>query len=465
MKRGRLQGSVSVFLAYVLVFVLAVLFLLLEVSRVWGLEQRAKNDVILMGNSLLAEYRTDLWDDYGLLLLDGTYGNGKFTLFNIEKRGAALAEENLDIHGGISGTITAQSWNLYGLHPTSVAVTAYGLATDKQGLAFQKEAVRIMENRFTEVALKELYELVQNQKKDNIPAVTVEETTKEITLSENPIDVVDGMKQGECLDYVSDFTTLSNKQIDLTQTLSKRELCQGNYSSLDTLDWKEKLLFRQYLKLYFACYVDAKKDHALDYEMEYLIAGKASDKDNLRAVVNRLLLLREAANLQYLQTDVTKQEIVLAAATAIGTATLTPELIPVYRQGLNGAWAYAESLSDVRLLLDGQKVNVIKTKDQWHTDLTNLTTQSSEIKQTKGLSYQEYLQILLWTLPDGSLSYRAMDLMEANTGCAMDTQIYHLEGSVVYQAEPLFSSLVSIGHGSKGCYHFRQNFCVSYIDD
>lgn len=465
MKGKRLQGSVSVFLAYVLVFVLAVLFLLLEVSRIWGLEQRAKNDVTMMGNSLLAEYRTDLWESYGLLFLDGTYGTNLFTLSNIEKRGVTLSEDNLSIYGGMTGAITPYSWNLYGLHPASVTVTSYGLATDKQGLPFQKEAVRIMENQFTEVALRELYELVQNQKTDNTPGVVVEETSTEIVLSENPIDVVEGMKQGECLDHVTDSTTLSNKQIDLTQTLSKRDLHQGTYLGLEPLDWREKLLFRQYLETYFACYVNAKEDHALDYEMEYLIAGKASDKDNLRAVVNRLILLREAANLQYLQTDVTKQELVLAAATAIGTATLTPELVPVYKQGLNAAWAYAESISDIRLLLDGQKVNVIKTKDQWHTDLTNLAVQSSGIKQTKGLSYQEYLQILLWTLPDGTLSYRAMDLIEANTGCAVDTLIYRLEGFVMYKGKPLFSSLVSIGSGRIGQYRFCENFCVGYVDD
>lgn len=465
MKHGRFQGSVSVFLAYVLVFVLAVMFLLLEVSRVWGLEQRTENDVIMTGNSMLAEYSSSLWEEYGLLFLDGTYGNGVFQITNVEQRGAQLSENNLDIRSETAEAISAQTWNLYALHPAAVSVANYGLATDYGGWAFQKEAVQVMESRFTEKALKELYEMAVNQHQNEQPIVNVEETTQEIMLSENPIETVEKMKQGECLDLVSDSAALSSKQMDLSMAVSKRELHQGTYQEKQILKWTEKILFRQYLREYFPSYVDESCEHALDYEMEYLIAGKASDKENLKAVVSRLILLREIANLQYLHTDVTKQELVLAAATALGTATLTPELIPLYKQGLNAAWAYAESVSDVRLLLNGQKVKVVKSKEQWHTELTDLANPGGEIKQSQGLSYQEYLQILLWTMSDETLSFRAMDLIEANTGCDMNAQIYCLEGEIAYQGEALFSALVSIGQKNIGKYYFKQDFCVSYIND
>lgn len=58
-----------------------------------------------------------------------------------------------------------------------------------------------------------------------------------------------------------------------------------------------------------------------------------------------------------------------------------------------------------------------------------------------------------------------MDLIEANTGCDMNAQIYCLEGEIAYQGEALFSVLVSIGQKNIGKYYFKQDFCVSYIND
>ena len=42
---------------------------------------------------------------------------------------------------------------------------------------------------------------------------------------------------------------------------------------------------------------------ALQYELEYILAGKNSDIENLRWVAGRLILFREAANAVYLYSD------------------------------------------------------------------------------------------------------------------------------------------------------------------
>ena len=55
----------------------------------------------------------------------------------------------------------------------------------------------------------------------------------------------------------------------------------------------------------------------MDYEMEYLIGGKNADQENLKAVVNRLLLMREGANLLYLETDSTKSQEAMSVALAL----------------------------------------------------------------------------------------------------------------------------------------------------
>ncbi len=460
-----MQGSISVFLAYLLVFLLAVVFALLEVSRVWALEQRTSNDAIMTGNSLLAEYSTELWDDYGLLFLDGSYGQEQFSCENVEQRGLEFSMENLDVHGAVSGTVPLQSWNLYGLYPANLQITGYGLATDQGGRAFRKEAVRAIESRYTTDMLQQLYQLIVDREETNPPVIEVEETDMQVQLSENPIAVVDQMKQLGVLNCVVGGTEISNKSIDLSQTLQKRSLVEGTFHYQEKMDWREKLLFRQYLQTYYSCYVDEGNANALDYEMEYLVAGKASDKENLRAVVNRLLIMREVANISYLQTDIKKQEMILAAASALAGATMSPELIPAYKKGIMAAWAYAESVSDIKLLLAGEKVKVVKTEEQWNTDLMGLRETETNIKQSQGLNYQEYLQMLLWTTTDTNLSYRGMDLIEANTGCDMNAQIYRLEGELQYRGQALFSSLITMVQGHMNDYAFQQEFVASYIEE
>ena len=51
-----------------------------------------------------------------------------------------------------------------------------------------------------------------------------------------------------------------------------------------------------------------KEGALLTYQIEYILSGKSSDLENLRTVVNRLLILREAANFVYLICDTDKKQ-------------------------------------------------------------------------------------------------------------------------------------------------------------
>ena len=69
-----------------------------------------------------------------------------------------------------------------------------------------------------------------------------------------------------------------------------------------------------------------------------------------------MLLLREGANLTYLETDAQRSQEALTLALSITSALGNPELAEPVKQCHSGAWAYAESVSDVRILLDGGHV-------------------------------------------------------------------------------------------------------------
>lgn len=464
----KLRGSVSVFLSCLLIFLILFVFGLLEVSRVKGLEQRTQTDAVMMSNSLMAEYDAKLWQNYKLLFLDAGYGSGQINITELEKSALYYSEENMDLQGGMSGKVKEGSWYLYGVHPQQVQITGYGIATDQNGRAFIEEAIQAVEADYGEDLLWQLYQSVSSRDEFQGKEVVVETTSKEIALNEDPIEAAAGMKRRGILSLVTGEENLSNKGISLEQTLHRRVLNKGNvmYNSLHT-GWKDKILFRQYLERYFPNYTTSAGCHTLDYEMEYLIVGKSTDKENLQGVLNQLLAMRELSNLQFLRTNAEKQEVILAAATAMSAATLSPELLPVYKNGIMLAWAYAESVSDVRLLLDGQSVSLIKTARQWHTDISGLTNSSAgkEVEQKEGYSYQQYLKLFLWGINDSELAYRAMDLIEKNMNICMDCYVYQLDGCVTYRGMPLFSSLIAVGASASGSYQFRQVFSNSYITE
>ena len=468
-RKRTLKGSITVFLSLLLAIVLAAVFVLLEAARVWGLEKKTVTDAVQTSNSLLAEYSQELWEDYHLLFLDASYGTDTFSISAAEERALTFSERNLDVYALTSGIAVSSTWNLFGMEAAEAEITGYELATDSGGAAFCQEAAALMESEITSDVIESIYEYIMASEETEDSADSddgEEETDLEVTLTENPIDVIKNLRAGGVLAVVLTDEAVSEKEIDLSDTLSERSLQTGTYeTSIWSGSWTERILFHEYLLSYYDnCSGDAE-GKVLDYELEYLIAGKSTDEANLKAVVNRLILIREAANYAYLQTDTEKKELALAVAAAISAAALSPELIPVIKQAVLAAWAYAESLSDVRLLLSGEKVALVKTSDQWNTDILNLSSSiSSGGKSSKsGLTYEQYLHLLLWASDDEDLAYRAMDLIELNEDIRMDTQIAAFEGTCTYTGSPLFSAFVTIGSGKPGTYYFQQEIAGTYL--
>ncbi len=101
-----------------------------------------------------------------------------------------------------------------------------------------------------------------------------------------------------------------------------------------------------------------------------------------------------------------------------------PVAQPVVAEMLRLCWAYGESILDLRELLKGGKIALMKDASSWQLSLANLThlqeEQSDQHSSLKGLDYSWYLRLLLLTEDEDSLTESMMDLMEH--------QIRHKEG-------------------------------------
>jgi len=510
------RGSITLFLAMLLTCFFSAVFAFLEAARVSGLKANCQISTVQAADTVMASYDRTLWDEYHLLF----WQTSESDVPNFD----AMESLQQDAVEGNQTSSAGSQKNYYMLqvHLAEVTTNAYQLATDDGGAAFQEEAAEMMKYTVAEETLNTMLAWVtekdvsgesqtdleseaidaletletavsadeassaagggetagassETESGETVEAAsdtggggagTIENTAKGVSVSDNPLTWVKKMKKNGVLAFVMSEETISQKSIDTSSCIMKRTLESGNMNVSSDQTSVEKMLFYLYLEQYFTDAADDSADHVLEYELEYMIAGKAEDQENLKAVVRRLLLIREAANLAYLESDAEKRQEAAAVAVSLAAAVGHPELEPLVQQGILAAWAYAESLSDVRILLEGGKVSLVKTSAQWHTDLGNLSTTVFSVSgddQTEGLSYENYLVLLMWMVSDEKLAQRAMDMIEKNTGVRMDLMVCRAECDYVYEASPLFWNYVTLGQHTFGTYQFRDQNTISFI--
>lgn len=184
----------------------------------------------------------------------------------------------------------------------------------------------------------------------------------------------------------------------------------------------DTVLIDEYISRYFtnALSEGAKE---VNYEQEYLVTGGDTDQDNLEGVVKRLLVVREGMNLMHLLSDPEKRrEAEGLAAMILGAASITP-LTAVVTFFVLTVWAFAESVVDLRALLNDEKAPFIKTKANWKLTLEQLLHSAVGHWETgggsggdgeKGYSYQDYLKLLFLMQKPKEKAYRMMDLIQLN---------------------------------------------------
>lgn len=181
------------------------------------------------------------------------------------------------------------------------------------------------------------------------------------------------------------------------------------------------------------------KPHYLNNELEYVIRGSPDDEVNYTACRRRIFLMRNTLNLVSLYKDSTKVELISTAAELI-----TPGPLGAATQVLIAeAWAALETEEDLKTLYSNGRVPVIKTSDQWQTDLLSVLDSNKVRKEldeesrqlldenreelnnlpgagkvaevlTEGLSYDEHLMIMIMCLNKNIRLLRLMDIVQIN---------------------------------------------------
>lgn len=313
----------------------------------------------------------------------------------------------------------------------------------------------------------------KDETQDSETESNAQDSETEETSVENPIEYVKGLRTSAVLSLVlEDASGLSGKALASRNFLEKREINRGIMENVTEpeVSGTERLWLQYYIQKYFSNYTGGSESgpsqRVLDYEMEYILGGKAGDGENLELVVCELLALREAMNFATILRDGTKKALALELATAaVGFTGILP-LIKAVQIGILLAWAFVESVLDTRSLLEGGKIPFLKRTDQWASDLTdsrrNIESGSKAEADEAGMDYMQYLQLLLLLLPSKTVNYRCMDLIEQNEQVRMDYMLQTAECQALYQGRPLFWNLNWLSSQKWEAFLFQSNSKMTY---
>ena len=388
-------------------------------------------------NSVLAEFHRELLEQYDLLFVDMSYGTDMSRIENSAEHLRAYIQNNLTPSD--KSLFPTRDW--LALSVDKAVIKEFSIASDNSGNVMKRQAVEYMKGASVEGIVASVMERVgeiesygmntrnidaeRNTVQAQIDAIELPMKEDEngqlvqITL-DNPADKVNAARNSLVLGLVlGDTSNISGTVIDKDHYISQRERITGTgirpgFREPEGLS--DNLLFDCYLFDKCGRYGNELEKSLLKYQIEYIIAGKESDMENLEKVVGKLLLWREVANVIYLFSDSAKCAEAEFVALTLSAVLLVPELMELVKYSLLFAWAYVESLCDVKCLLNEGRVPIMKTSTDWKTGIGSVLGFSGSVPNVKGgergLSYEDYLRIMLYLVNSTEKNLRAMDIME-----------------------------------------------------
>lgn len=450
------KAEITAFLSMTFVLLVSFVLGILEISVIHtsgNLNRLAVDRAVF---SMFGEYHVRLFSDYQVFAVEGTYGTGEFSEEKVIGR-----------------------MQYYGAAGIEQDITGIQYLTDQNGQAFREQVLQYMEEKYGLSAVRGFTGLTSEWEEQALQGEEMEEKEKGILdqvndLMETAEHSGEQQEESESDTAQSDYETgdtdngadanltdggpftciekieksgilsvvmpgdmeLSGLQINPDVQVSNRELNRGRgifpvRQGTDGIE--EKLMFNEYVLNTFtnAAGVDGEQDENVDgrsgengrslaYETEYIIEGRASDKENLEAVLTKIFLIRMAMNYAYLMGDQAKQAEAGTLATAVTAVLLIPEASEILKQLILLAWAAGEGVVDIRTLLAGNRAALIKTSENWQLPLSSLLTLGSNSEQfegadtSDGISYREYMRILLFLEDPDNVTMRVLDRVEEN---------------------------------------------------
>lgn len=499
-----LPAQLTVMAAMVLMVVISLITTCIKSSLQSGYYTIVKQSCRLSEESVFASYNNQLLKDFNIFALNKSdILNNKLCSYINEN--ISSYSPNISLSDCAFNTFSYMTDNEgYGVEEQIVKAMEYGMYSG----VFDNECkyVRCGENLSEAQAYSEQFnvdnanlkkELADMLEQSDDGDMQYEDRQKEqINTSLNAVwQLYEYLKSGIC-ETVTEGR-ISNKYIEIQELadeyIKSRDISFINKDVIkrsieasgneDTL--KKNVLSTEYVAKHFICYTDTSpgdNDRAgssalLDYEMEYIIGGGHNDRENVYKVINQLSVIREGVNLSYLISSQDKMSEAYMLAAALVGVTGCDLAVRLVQYIIVSIWAYAESIVELRKLLAGETIALIKNRDNWILQLSSLVDEKLNLQslinnitsyeavnnnkveengRDNGIGYKEYLKLLIMYMNKSDRNYRIAALMElrmimyGHSGFRMKNYIYAAFGAAHFKMN---------GTGSV----YRQKLSYSYI--
>lgn len=510
------SGSLSIFLSLIILPVFLLVSITCESARIISQKAMLSSALHVSSYSMMGNYAQELYEDYGLygiysskeelvsecneyikknLLLYSDYGAHFSSFYRPES--AALSVENLHFLTENDGRTFAEqivnfskdtiikdslSFTISKFQSDTAKINSRGYTTDFQLTEDDNYIEKILEN------INNSYD---TSTIDNTLPSCENSLPDSYRLSEKIKDFITDSLLSLVLREPSSVSNLSINRSNLpslTVSLSDKAIEEMNipyintYTDPDSLvnDNIDKTFFIRYLDYKFSCYSDFEKmedipdsiydNQKLLYELEYIIGGKDNDKANLLQTFTDLITFRAGLNMLYIITDTEK----IATAKKIAISSVShipiPGITTATTYMILSLWSFAEGIIDCRDLCDGKKVPIYKTYDTWSLSMDNIISLSynTNSKNTgdTGLSYKDYILIMLMLQNNTSTYMHTMDLIQMNI-CHRYNNNFALAGCITGFTSRLNTSCTHVFNFIKlfklnRYYSLSNNFTISY---
>lgn len=513
------SGSITVFLCILFLLFFSVLGVAFENVRVLSSQGYMRTAAYAAAMTVFGSYNKELYEEYGFFAYGGYDG----------KECENLAE---DFNGILIQNIQTQPdnakntySNLYRISEVESSVGDAGYLTSKEIFDGQVKAY------LKETAVDELKESLKGKCSGDMDGNVVEEKlaltreyengefngqqeeaaetearveiaakgTAEDVAGGNPLEIFTDIVRDGVLNLVCDTSRLSDGIIEaiekIVDNIEGAENRTGDKCAADYLqeilggaelpsdknlikEEIQKFAYIAYANKQFSSYVSDKK-RTTKYGMEYLVAGKKEERDNLSYIVNRLLGIRTTINFAGIVSDALLQEKSLATATVLAGFTGMPPVIKAVQYVILLILAFEEACVDVTALLEGRSVPLVKSAKNLKMAYEEICLASKGLfvskakeypvkgKSAANITYEQYLCLFLLAVSKENLRNRSYDLIQYDlrerynqTFCIKDcicTSRYIVEYSVPY----MFGNLPFLGKLEEGQGNVR-NLEVKY---
>lgn len=379
------KGSISIFLILVLVPMYTCVYLAIDSARYSAAKAKVEGTLELTENSALAGYDRTFKELYGLFAMSSSDSD---------------LQENLIVY--FSNMIdSSEVENTIRTFPDAFEIEFDDDRSVISPDALDESIKNFMKYRAPYEWSKNLSQKIEVLSKVGTLSSKVEDGEEEIksqaegskyateTISESDAKA---MKSG--LEEIgnTDLASFNNgDNIEIASLISKNIYEMIGSTSKDSLSANDikgiknialNCYEAEYILGMFGCLTTKESDHnlmdvtfenhpMLSSEVEYIIFGQNTTKENISSALNLIFAIRLLFNSIYVYSSASMQESALAAATAI--AGWTGVGIPVIQNAILIAWATAETTLDVASLCKGKTVPLYKTASTWTLGLSGVT--------------------------------------------------------------------------------------------